>query len=69
VQDAIDIHCHAHEGQQDALSLAKLASHSGMLGILFKTIGAIDGEYLPEQAVSHVRDALGDRLLFSAEPS
>ena len=25
VEDAIDIHCHAHEGQQDALGVAKLA--------------------------------------------
>src|SRR5829696_2760262 len=38
VQDAIDIHCHAHEGQQDALAVAKHASASGMRGILFKTI-------------------------------
>ncbi|HVL35442.1 MAG TPA: hypothetical protein VM489_07230, partial [Burkholderiales bacterium] len=33
VKNAIDIHCHAHEGQQDALALAKLASESGMKGI------------------------------------
>ena len=32
VEDAIDIHCHAHEGQQDALGVAKLASKSGMTG-------------------------------------
>jgi hypothetical protein len=38
VEDAIDIHCHAHEGQQDALGVAKLASMSGMRGILYKTI-------------------------------
>ena len=38
VDDAIDIHCHAHEGQQDALGVAKLASKSGMKGILYKTI-------------------------------
>jgi len=38
VTDAIDIHCHAHEGQQDALGVAKLASKSGMKGILYKTI-------------------------------
>ena len=38
VQDAIDIHCHAHEGQQDALGVAKLASKSRMKGILYKTI-------------------------------
>src|SRR5258707_8290047 len=38
VEDAIDIHCHAHEGQQDALGVAKLASKSGMMGLLYKTI-------------------------------
>src|SRR5260370_15370277 len=38
VEDAIDIHCHAHEGQQDALGVAKLASTSGMTGRLYKTI-------------------------------
>ena len=38
VSDVIDIHCHAHEQQQDALALAKYASRSGMRGILFKTI-------------------------------
>lgn len=58
VADAIDIHCHAHEGQQDALALAKLASQSGMRGILFKTIGAISGEYRPAEAVRQVNEAL-----------
>jgi hypothetical protein len=44
VADAIDIHCHAHPGQQDALALAKYASQSGMKGILYKTIvGRPDG--------------------------
>ena len=38
VKDAIDIHCHAHANQQDALALAKYASQSGMKGILYKTI-------------------------------
>jgi hypothetical protein len=38
VEDAIDIHCHAHEGQQDALGVGKLASKSGMFGVLYKTI-------------------------------
>ncbi len=55
VKNAIDVHCHAHEGQQDALALAKLASESGMRGILYKTIGSISGEYLPEQAMQAVR--------------
>lgn len=58
VKDAIDIHCHAHEGQQDALALAKLASQSGMKGILYKTIGPIAGEYEPEKAMRAVRDDL-----------
>jgi hypothetical protein len=38
VEGAIDIHCHAHEGQQNPLAVAKLASASGMKGILFKTL-------------------------------
>src|SRR5436190_22827336 len=38
VAGSIDIHCHAHEGQQDALDLAKHASNNGMGGILYKTI-------------------------------
>jgi hypothetical protein len=39
VEGSIDIHCHAHFGQQDALSLAKLASQSKMAGILYKSMG------------------------------
>lgn len=58
VENAIDIHCHAHEGQQDALALAKLASESGMQGILFKTIGAISGEYRPCDAMRKVSEEL-----------
>jgi hypothetical protein len=38
VEDAIDIHCHADAGHQDALSVAKLASKNGMRGILYKSI-------------------------------
>ncbi|HZT08670.1 MAG TPA: DUF6282 family protein [Chloroflexota bacterium] len=38
VAGAIDLHCHAHEGQQDALDLAKHASKNGVGGILYKTI-------------------------------
>src|SRR5574342_26363 len=55
VEDAIDIHCHAHEGQQDALGVAKLASKSGMKGILYKTIV---GRKDPAGTVSGVRGAL-----------
>jgi len=54
VAGAIDIHCHAHEGQQDALALAELASESGMRGILYKTIGSISGEYRPMRALQQV---------------
>ncbi|MDN3353666.1 DUF6282 family protein [Actinomadura sp. DC4] len=38
VEGAVDIHCHSHEGQQDALAIAKLASASGMKGLLFKSV-------------------------------
>jgi len=55
VEDAIDIHCHAHEGQQDALGVAKLASKSGMKGILYKTIVRRKD---PAAAVDAVRSAL-----------
>ena len=55
VDDAIDIHCHAHEGQQDALGVAKLASKSGMMGLLYKTIV---GRKDPAAAVDAVRSAL-----------
>lgn len=40
VRGMIDIHCHAEEGQQDALSVGKLASENGMYGIVYKNIGA-----------------------------
>ena len=55
VEDAIDIHCHAHEGQQDALGVAKLASKSGMMGLLYKTIV---GRKDPAAAVDAVRGGL-----------
>ncbi len=55
VEDAIDIHCHAHEGQQDALGVAKLASKSAMTGLLYKTIV---GRKNPAAAVDAVRSAL-----------
>jgi hypothetical protein len=55
VENAIDIHCHAHEGQQDALGVAKLASKSGMIGILYKTIV---GRKNPAGTVARVREAL-----------
>jgi hypothetical protein len=58
VADMFDIHCHAHEGQQDALSLAKLASQSGMRGIIYKTLGTISGEYRPAQTVRELSAAL-----------
>lgn len=57
VAGAIDIHCHAHGGQQDALALAKFASRSGMGGLLFKTITDFDR---PAEAVAAIRDALDE---------
>ena len=54
VKDAIDIHCHAHANQQDALALAKYASRSGMKGILFKTITGAD----PAPTVHMINDEL-----------
>lgn len=57
VRDAIDLHVHCHEGQQDALALAKVASQSGMAGLLFKTIGTRKA-YRPAQDASAVREAL-----------
>lgn len=38
VEGAVDIHCHAHEGQQDPMAIARLASASGMKGIVYKTL-------------------------------
>jgi len=44
VKDAIDIHCHAHEGQQDPYDLARRASLAEMKGLLFKSIPGRSGE-------------------------
>jgi len=55
VEGAIDIHCHAQAGQQDALALAKHASSNGMRGILYKSIA---GGPRPAESVRKVRDAL-----------
>jgi hypothetical protein len=56
VRDAVDIHCHAHEGQQDALSIAKLASASGMKGLLYKSMPGMNRPDLagPAEAVRAV---------------
>lgn len=59
VADMIDIHCHSHEGQQDALSLLKVASDNRMGGLLFKTVGPISGgTYRPALVVNGIRDEL-----------
>lgn len=59
VAGTIDIHAHAHRGQQDALALAKFASQSGMRGILFKTIGSpFNPQGGPMDDVRAVREAL-----------
>ena len=38
VEDAIDVHCHAHKGQQDPIALGRHASRSRMGGLLYKTL-------------------------------
>jgi Family of unknown function (DUF6282) len=60
VEDAVDIHCHAHEGQQDALAVAKLAAASGMKGLLFKSITGRDRTDVtgPAGVVREVDEAL-----------
>ncbi|GHJ36920.1 DUF6282 family protein [Streptomyces sp. TS71-3] len=60
VEGAVDIHCHAHEGQQDALAVAKLAAASGMGGLLFKsTMGLRRTDVAgPAGVVREVDDAL-----------
>ena len=55
VKGAVDIHAHAHEGQQDALALAQHASASGMSGILYKTIV---GRQRPAEAVRQIQRQL-----------
>jgi hypothetical protein len=57
VQDAIDIHVHCQGGQQDPLSLAKLASESGMLGLLYKTL-VVPGAREPAAAIAIIREQL-----------
>ncbi len=60
VAGVIDIHCHAHEGQQEPLALAKFASENAMGGLLFKTVGAISGggEYRPALDVRRIAENL-----------
>jgi hypothetical protein len=55
VKDTIDIHCHAHEGQQDALALAQHASKQGMRGLLYKTI---PGRDRPMQTLQRLQESL-----------
>jgi hypothetical protein len=52
VKDAIDIHCHAHEGQQDPYDLARRASLAEMKGLLFKSIPGDD----PAKATRDVQE-------------
>ena len=52
VKDAIDIHCHAHEGQEDPYDLARRASLAEMKGLLFKSIPGDD----PVKATQSVQD-------------
>jgi len=55
VAGAIDLHCHAHGGQQDAVALARHASRAGMGGLLYKTL---DFERKPMDRLAEIRAAL-----------
>jgi hypothetical protein len=55
VREVIDVHCHAHDGQQDALDLAKYASANGMAGLLYKSIV---GRARPAESVRKLLDQL-----------
>src|SRR5215470_17588352 len=55
VRDVIDVHCHAHDGQQDALDLAKYASANGMRGLLYKSIV---GRARPAESVRNLLEEL-----------
>ena len=55
VRGVIDVHCHAHDGQQDALDLAKYASVNGMRGLLYKSIV---GRARPAESVRKLLDEL-----------
>jgi hypothetical protein len=52
VKDAIDIHCHVHEGQQNPFDLARRASLAEMKGLLFKSIPGED----PVKSTREVQD-------------
>ena len=52
VKGVIDIHCHAHEGQQDALAVAQHASANGMGAILFKSL---PGRQKPRHTLRRIR--------------
>ncbi len=54
VTDTIDIHCHAHQGTQDPVAVAKHASKNKMRGILYKTLAERDR---PTEAVQRIQEA------------
>jgi hypothetical protein len=59
VRGMIDIHCHAEQGQQDALDVGKLASEAGMYGILYKSIGGADKRSAgPMEDINALREEL-----------
>ncbi len=55
VARTFDLHCHAHQGQQDPLALAQHASRSEMGGILFKTL---DFNVPPMEKLAEIEGAL-----------
>jgi hypothetical protein len=60
----VDVHAHGHSGQQDPLSVSKLATRAGMRGILWKTIGSPKAPWAAYQAMREelARWAEGEQL-------
>lgn len=55
VDGAIDLHCHAHQGQQDPIALARHASKAKMGGLLYKTL---DFSVQPMKKLGEIQDGL-----------
>lgn len=57
VERGIDLHCHAHQGQQDPIALVRHASRAGLGGFLFKTLELAFGA-TPMAKLVEIEDAL-----------
>ena len=64
IKDAIDIHCHAHDGQQDPFDLARRASRAEMKGLLFKSIFGDDQAAHKDEKVTFVITKLENQIFY-----